>query len=947
MLVALRGDYYGRFAAYPTLADRLGSNHVLIGPMRGAELRRAIELPAARVGLTLEPGLAQALVDDVEGEPGALPLLSTTLFELWQGRADDAITLASYRDSGGMRTAVARLAEGTYGRVPDEHQPLVRTIMLRLVAGGDGDTAVRRRARWPSSTLDHDQDVASVLATLADNRLVSVSDTGVEVAHEALLREWPRLRDWIEEDAQGRRLRRQLVLASMEWEQAGRDAAELYRGPRLAATLDWAAAREPELNDLERDFIDASRDASQRETRRVRRINRRLRVLLASVAVLLAAAVAGGVYALAQRGDARDAASRAEASDEAELLQRLGAQALAEEDLDRSLLLARQAVAIADTPQTRGYLLAALRRSPAVLGIMHGTEGSNLRAVAVSPDGNTLAMGGLGLGLALFDAANFEQIGQPFPVAVETYSGLPFVGAVAYSPDGTTLAFADSDGIRTIDTRTYEVLARAADGGDSLAFTPDGKLLVHLDLGTVGGPATVVARDATTLEQVGPGIAPPGFSSSYISKWQSPPPFALAPDGREVVTVSEEGELAWWDLRTGEKRRDVRLSSGRHHSVALSPDGRQAALGTDTGIELVDTRTGGIRAAAGTLTNAAHWVVFSPDGDTIVSTSLDSSVTLWDPESAAPTQTLRGHSDGVNQPAFSPDGRTLYTVQRRRIGDRVGSDGDPGPREAVRVHARPRLRRRVRPASGQVQPGRDADRRRPEGARRPAPGRGAPDSTRPAASRYPWGGEGPGIHSGRHDARRCESHWLRDALGRPHASPRPGTVPRVHHWLRVRASISADGTMLATAGAGGVRLRDIATGEDLGTVGDSLSPAAWPSARPGPPWCSWVRTRERWSSGTCPERRPRASHATARTASTATSPSPSARTARPSRRAGRRDRTGPGSPAPAGSSTSSTTAAPASWRSTSARTVPRSPSRASSRWPRSGTSPAGRESAPA
>ena len=152
VLVALRGDYYGRFAAYPALADRLGSNHVLIGPMRGAELRRAIELPAARVGLTLEPGLAQALVDDVEGEPGALPLLSTTLFELWQGRADDAITLASYRDSGGMRSAVARLAEGTYGRVPDAAQ--AARPHASCCASSPAATATPPCAggpRWPSS----------------------------------------------------------------------------------------------------------------------------------------------------------------------------------------------------------------------------------------------------------------------------------------------------------------------------------------------------------------------------------------------------------------------------------------------------------------------------------------------------------------------------------------------------------------------------------------------------------------------------------------------------------------------------------------------------------------------------------------------------------------------------------------------------------------------------
>src|SRR5207249_8649911 len=125
------------------------------------------------------------------------------------------------------------------------------------------------------------------------------------------------------------------------------------------------------------------REASERETRRVRRTNRRLRGLLAGVAVLLAAAVAGGIFALVQRREARHAAT-------AQLAQRLGAQALVEEDLDLSLLLARQAVAIDDSPQTRGYLLAALQRSPAAIGIMHGPRpGVVLRGIAISPDGRT------------------------------------------------------------------------------------------------------------------------------------------------------------------------------------------------------------------------------------------------------------------------------------------------------------------------------------------------------------------------------------------------------------------------------------------------------------------------------------------------------------------------------------------------------------------------------
>ena len=408
VVIALRADFYGRLAAYPRLAELLGGNHVLVGPMQASELRRAVELPAGRVGLRVEPELADALVDDVEGEPGALPLLSTALLELWQKRQDNALTLAAYRESGGVHGAVARLAEDTYARVPDGRKQLVRAVMLRLVGEDEGDALVRRRAPLAELDLERNEEVADVLATLADSRLVTVSEGSVEVAHEALLREWPRLRDWIEEDTEGRRLRRHITQAATEWDAAGRDQGELYRGARLAAALDWTADHALDLNELEREFVTQSREASEQETKRVTRTNRRLRGLLAGVAVLLVAAVAGGIFAVVQRGQARDAET-------AQLAQRLGAQALVEEDLDLSLLLARQAVAIDDTPQTRGYLLATLRRRPAAVGIMHG-DGDVLRGIAVSPDGKTLAVRTASGGVLFFDSRTYKQIGDPLPL---------------------------------------------------------------------------------------------------------------------------------------------------------------------------------------------------------------------------------------------------------------------------------------------------------------------------------------------------------------------------------------------------------------------------------------------------------------------------------------------------------------------------------------------------
>ena len=263
---------------------------------------------------------------------------------------------------------------------------MVRAVMLRLVGEGESETPVRRRAPLAELDLERNADVAEVLGTLADSRLVTVSEGNVEVAHEALLREWPRLREWIEEDTEGRRLRRRITQAATEWDAAGRDQGELYRAARLAAALDWSTDHAFELNELEREFVTESREAAEREAKRARRTNRRLRGLLAGVAVLLAAAVTGGIFAVIQRGEARDAADRAEVAavqardaateareaETAQLAQRLGAQALVEEDLDLSLLLARQAVAIDDTPQTRGYLLADLLRAPTAIGIMHG-----------------------------------------------------------------------------------------------------------------------------------------------------------------------------------------------------------------------------------------------------------------------------------------------------------------------------------------------------------------------------------------------------------------------------------------------------------------------------------------------------------------------------------------------------------------------------------------------
>ncbi len=228
----MRADFYGRCAEHRGLASLLASHQILVGPMDADELRRAIELPAQRADLTVEEQLTEALVSDTVGQPGGLPLLSTALLELWTHRRDRTLRLDDYLRAGGVEGAVARLAEEAFDRLDADGQAAAKRILLRLAAPGEGAEVVRRRAPLSEFDLDRDADASRAMAVFTDARLVTVAEGTAEVAHEALLHEWPRLRTWLEDDAEGRKLHRHVTESSHTWDEGGRDPADLYRGAR-------------------------------------------------------------------------------------------------------------------------------------------------------------------------------------------------------------------------------------------------------------------------------------------------------------------------------------------------------------------------------------------------------------------------------------------------------------------------------------------------------------------------------------------------------------------------------------------------------------------------------------------------------------------------------------------------------------------------------------------
>ena len=549
VVVAVRADFYGHCTMHDRLARLVGANQVLVGPMRRDELRRAIVEPARRVGLRVEPSLTDALIVDVLDEPGGLPLLSAALLEQWREREGRVMRRAAYERTGGVRGAVGRLAEATYARLSEPERIAARRILLRLADAGEQESAfVRRRVPLGELEPGHDEAAAAALAALTDSRLVT-ADEGTLVAHEALLREWPRLRGWLEEDAEGRRLHQHLIHAASEWQAGGRDSGELYRGARLASTLDWAAGHDGDLNELERAFLDQSRAEAEQEAERQRQAVRRLRAVLASVVALLALALVAGVVALNQRGEARDAALTADA-------QRLGAEALDQERLDEALRLTRAAVELDDSPATRGNLLSVLLRAPAALGVVD--HGWPIYGAALSPDGSLMATGDERGAVTVYDAATRRPLGPAYLIK----GGL--IQNVRFSPDGGALAISSMDPqdpqhnglVDLIDTRTQQRTLRVrlprlpspssyvyAD----VVFPPSGRdLLVRQVPGEApNGPAAPVYRVDRKTGAVKDRLLVGEYASDFYAS-------GTADRGRFFLTSQRDNRT--WQLDAGRLR---------------------------------------------------------------------------------------------------------------------------------------------------------------------------------------------------------------------------------------------------------------------------------------------------------------------------------------------------------------------------------------------------------
>ena len=359
VVMTIRADFYDRPLQHRGIGELVRRGTEVITPMSAQELERAIVGPAERVGVHFAPGLVAEIVADVAARPGALPLLQYALTELLERRHGTVVDLESFEEIGRVSGGLVRRAEALYSEFGPETRVVTRQALLRMVTIGEAGDIARRRVRREELVELNGPCVHTVLDTFGRHRLLSFDRDpvtrapAVEIAHEALLSEWGRLRTWIDDAREDLRQHRRLANDAFEWQLAGRDADLLLRGGRLDQVTVWADSTDLVLAPLEREFVEASvshrdRQLAVEEERlagedRLRRISRRrYRLLLAgAVVIALVAALAG--YALTQRNEANRLASQLATTAEARRL--ASASISAESDSSEvAMLLALQSL---------------------------------------------------------------------------------------------------------------------------------------------------------------------------------------------------------------------------------------------------------------------------------------------------------------------------------------------------------------------------------------------------------------------------------------------------------------------------------------------------------------------------------------------------------------------------------------------------------------------------
>jgi WD40 repeat protein len=660
----IRADFYDPLISHSNIRSLLPNQQVLLGGMTRSELESTIVEPAQLVGLTFDPPtLVRRILDDAGADEGMLPLLQYALKETWVQREGNQLTGGSYTRAGGVREAIRVTAERTFEALSPADQHAARQLFLSLVTPGEGQEDTRARAAMPTGA-----DQVRIVGQFASPRtrlLVTgfnrARQPTVEVAHEALIRTWPRLRAWVDTNRDKLRSRAAVLQAKAEWEQNGRrDDMLLPAGLQLERARSLLTDPGDITTDDIKEFVSLSstreevarkqrEDSLARDEARVAQIKasqeRSRRAVAAVGAIILIAAATVGYL---QWDKARQLASNEIELDNAR--SRVSAEQASNIRLQDSLY--RQQV---DVDHAQANFLGQLSGTK----LLSGELDSALRLAAYGARLDfALPAGAFSASTATAVlAAAISQTSWRFPLSGHGARVL----SATFSPNGSRIVTASEDKTARIwDAVTGKELAilRGHDGSvSSAAFSPNGLRVV-----TASGDKTARVWDAVTGKEI---AVLRGHDSQVYSA-------AFSPDGSRVVTASSDKTARIWDPATGNGIVVLRGHTRGVSSAVFSPDGsRIVTASDDKSARIWDAASGNKIAVLGSGGTSVLSAAFSPDGSRIVTASGDTA-RIWDTTTAMEMTILRGHGGLVDSAAFSPDGSRIVTAstdQTARIWD--------------------------------------------------------------------------------------------------------------------------------------------------------------------------------------------------------------------------------------------------------------------------------------
>ncbi|HEX2620952.1 MAG TPA: protein kinase, partial [Phototrophicaceae bacterium] len=695
VVITLRADFYDRPLNYVRFGELIQQRTEVVLPLTTDEIEAAVSRPAERSGLQLERGLVTAIVADVKEQPGALPLLQYALTELYERRNGRALVLHAYHEIGGTMGALARRADELFAGLGKDGQEAARQMFLRLVTLGEGTEDTRRRA-LQSELLELGKNrgmMEMALDAFGRYRLLTFDNdpqtrqSTVEVAHEALIRQWSRLRDWLNTSRDDLRSQRRVTGLTQDWLESGKDSGYLARGNRLDQLETWYKNTTLALTENERNYMEAAlalrekeltaeQERQRRENELEQRSRNRLRALVAVLAVAALVASILSVFAVSQNLAAQAAqkdadAARLAAEDSADeagalALAANARSALTENDPMLSIALAHAASdAYQPAPVEVVRVLANAVYAPGIRFHMTGHTGAVVN-VAYALDGSSVASVSSDSTLKLWDAATgAERWSAELPDQVIT--------SVAFSPDGKTLLTGSTDHIAHLWNVADGKILREF-GGDttghtdtitSVAFSPDGSQILTGSLDRTAliwdvNTGEIVKRFDDTLDSEFPpgAITVVAFNSDATKA-------VIGTVDETIANVTDDRvdrTVRVWDLVTGQQVVRIEPKSGFIRTATISPDSSTIVVGTWDGtnngtLRLYSATTGEeIRRIYGH-TDVITGVAYSPDGKRLLSSSWDGSLRLWDVNTGVEVRRFTGFGDRLLDFAFSANGQ--------------------------------------------------------------------------------------------------------------------------------------------------------------------------------------------------------------------------------------------------------------------------------------------------